>query len=113
MARFGGVERRGSEDTDGPQSPATRRNTPASPSLCVQRVASAGWVHVPIRRQPQPPPVVVARDGAKPSIHDANTPNGEPYKYVQGGVQQVDHEHGARSSRTIRWRHLMARIVEP
>ena len=57
--------------------PLTRRNTPAFQSLCAQSVASAGWVHVPIRRQPQPPSIVVTWDGAKPSIHDANTPNGE------------------------------------
>ena len=73
-ARFGGVERCGSEHTDGPQSPATRRNTPASLSLCAQIVASAGWVPC---RQPQPPPVIATRDGAQPSIYDANTPNGE------------------------------------
>ena len=60
-----------------PTTPATRRNTPAFQSLCVQSVASAGWVHVPIRRQPQPPRSFATRDGAKPSIHDANTPNGE------------------------------------
>ena len=60
--------------TDGPPSPATRRNTPASPPLSAQIVASAGWVPCP---QPQPPPVIATRDGAKPSIHDANTPNGE------------------------------------
>ena len=58
-----------------PQSPATKRNTPTSPALRAQSVASTECV--PIRREPQPPPVIVTPDGAKPSIHDANTPNGQ------------------------------------
>ena len=131
-ARFGGVERRGSEHTDGPQSPATRRNTPASPSLCAQSVASAGWVHVPKpsrhqslplgteqnrRSTTQTLPTERKRHGLRPRItqrHDRNalTP-AEPHPNHIDATASRGEPHGraTRRDRSSRDRHRLRQVV--
>ena len=70
-ARFGGVERGRSERADGPQLRAS-----LSATMRTERgIRSVG----PRPDQPRTPNAIdqYHSDGAKPSIHDANTPNGE------------------------------------
>ena len=57
----------------------TRNETKhASLSVTMRAERGIGWgFNVPIRGEPQPPPVIATRNGAKPSIHDANAPDGE------------------------------------
>ena len=61
---------------------AQRAETPVFPSLCAQSAASDGCV---------------TRDGTKPSIHDANTPNGE--KTTRPSAP--DHAHARTTERLL------------
>ena len=56
--------------------PTIARNETKHASLTVTMRAERGIGRVGPCPETQPPPVIATRDGAKPSIHDANTPNG-------------------------------------